>query len=411
MIVKIWGVEGEKGLASSLEYIKDKEKMEMNDVKNNIFEQTIQNQDEDLKRTFEYIGNEDKIKGTYLSGYLCDPKTAFEEFAIARNQTVMKTGKADSAGKYIAFHIVQSMPEGLDISDEEVHQCGIELVEKIGAHQAVIASHVHPVIDEDTGEISGKCKHNHILINAYIHPDKLDPRFPNRIRYYDNNTTYAKLQMWNDLIALEHGLPIIANPDLGKTYSWAEQTAIKYNMSWKEHVRIDIDETLYATNSWDAFVQKMTEKGYEIKQRKSITYITPLLDGERKHVRDYKLGRGYTKDALLSFWQERKTIKEEVAHELSHNETETNHTDSIAELFQLSAAHEKLYVAIPIGSEKSDVASLFQLSLDTELSRNILKTYFSKDVFYDICDASSSTVAQFNGQDIYNFILMKQEQE
>ena len=413
MIVKIWGVEGEKGLASSLDYIADKEKMGMDNADKNSIEQAILNtyQDDDLKRTFEYIANEDKIKGTYLSGYLCDPKTAFEEFAIARNQTVMKTGKADSDGKYIAFHIVQSMPENINISDEEVHQCGIELVEKIGAHQAVIASHVHPVVDENTGEISGKCKHNHILLNAYIHPDKLDSRFPNRIRYYDNNTTYAKLQIWNDQIALEHGLPIIANPDLGKTYSWAEQTAIKYNMSWKEHVRMDIDEILYLSNSWDEFVQKMTAKGYEIKQGKHITYVTPPLAGEQKRVRDYKLGRAYTKEALLSFWQERKTIKAEVAHELSHDETEFNDADPISELTELSKMHEKLYVTIPIGNTKSESATLFQLSIDTELSSDVLKTYFSKDHSYDICDAFSSPVAQFNGQDIYDFIRMRQEQE
>ena len=82
---------------------------------------------------------------------------------------------------------------------------------------------------------------------------------------------------------------------------------------------MDIDELLFSTNSWNEYVEKMTAKGYEIKQGKYITYITPEINGERKRVRDYKLGRAYTKDALLSFWQERAAIKADVEHEISQN--------------------------------------------------------------------------------------------
>lgn len=416
MIVKIWGVEGETGLTSSLEYINDKEKMGLDDEDKNIFEQAMNNAENnsDLKRAFQYVGNEDKIKGTYLSGYLCDPETAFEEFAIARNQTIMKSGKDDSDGKYIAFHLVQSMPEGIDISDEEVHQCGIELAKKIGAHQAVIASHVHPVIDEETGEIHGKCKHNHILINAYIHPDKLDPRFPNRIKYYDNKTSYAKLQIWNDQIAMEHGLPIISNPDIEKTYSWAELDAIKYNLSWKEHIRMDIDEVMYQSSSWDEFKNKMIEKGYEIKSGKHITYTTPEdANGERKKIRDYKLGRAYTKDALLSYWKELESIKNDVEKEIDSNDTEEKEIkSSFDSLSELNKKYDKLYVGIPLGIGKNNINDLYYLPFDTDLERDILKTYFTQNELYSVfTDSSPSPVSEFQGQDIYNFILQEQEKE
>lgn len=413
MIVKIIsGIETEKGLQNSLSYVDDPLKMSHDKEDNANMEENAE-----LKRMFRYIQNEDKINGKYLSGYLCNPDTAFDEFMIAQKETMMKSGKKDSSSKYIAFHLVQSMPEGLEISDEEVHQCGIELVKKIGAHQAVIASHVNPVINEDTGEITGKCKHNHIIINAFMHPDKLDSRFPERIKFYHNKETYAKLQMWNDQIALEHGLPIIANPDLNKTYSWAELDAIKYNLSWKEHVRMDIDDVLHETLSWEEFVKNMEARGYFLHQGKHITYVTPEVNGEKKKVRDYKLGRAYTKDALLHYWKEKAVIEKEVAHEIEENtqsdEKDLNiePIDKISKLFQLHKENENLYVGIPIGTETQERNHQYYLPLDTALDSKILSTYFLQDTYYNIYNELQTPIDMFYGHDIYNFILQKREKE
>ena len=94
------------------------------------------------------MSNTDKVKGKYVSGYMCNVNKAKESFLWT--QSVMKQLYPNKrTDGNIAYHIVQSFPQDIDISDEEVHQCGIELVKKLGKYQAYICSHVHPEIDED----------------------------------------------------------------------------------------------------------------------------------------------------------------------------------------------------------------------------------------------------------------------
>lgn len=451
MIVKIWPITYEKGLKRSLEYVNDKEKSMMKDADKILREQVLlEDENEDLKRTFRYVENEDKIKGKYISGYLCNPETVFKDFESAKFQTLLKAGKRNTNDSNIAYHLVQSFPEDLDITDEEVHQCGIELAKKIGVHQAIIASHVHPVADKETGEIHGKCKHNHIIINAYRHPEKLDPRFPNRIKYHSCKETYGRLQLWNDQIALEHGLPIIIDPDYMKSYSWSEKDAKSFCLSWKEHVRMDIDEAIEKTTSWEEYLQFMQANGYTIRDKKYVTYTTP--DGKNK-VRDYKLGRSYSKDTLLRYWDEKKEIDNEINREVEQNQdsslgvedghdfwfrdqpeiselSPTSRRETVGEkprqkkhgldekestyndLEQLvKKTQGPLFVAIPLGKAKENASDFYYLPLDNYLPTDTLKSYFSADISYSICDKSHSSIGVYGGQDIFNLILAQQEKE
>ena len=280
MIIKIWPIKadyandptkigGVNGLKNALDYITDDKKVivKQDDLHEISLMQDAINDDKELLtddntvRVINYMANKDKIESKYISGYLCDPENAISDFDIARTLTLAMAGehRPKETGA-IAFHIVQSFPKELDISNEEVHQCGIELCEKINAHQAVICSHVHPEIDEKDGKIHGECKHNHILINAYIHPDKIDPEKPNVLKYNDCKESYAQLRKWNDEIAIAHGLPIIRNPDDERTYSWVESDAVNKGLSWKERVRLDIDSARNISSNWTEFISAMENR-------------------------------------------------------------------------------------------------------------------------------------------------------
>lgn len=124
--------------------------------------------EENIGRVFDYMANEDKTNGIYVSGYRCDPKRAIDDFRSTWDAYKLDNGElleTDNNNETMAFHLVQSFPEDLKISDEEVHQCGLELLQKMKDYQGVVCSHVHPVVDEE-GEVHGRCKHNHILINS-----------------------------------------------------------------------------------------------------------------------------------------------------------------------------------------------------------------------------------------------------
>lgn len=394
---KVGGIEGMK---NALEYITDAEKvitkesdvgtMEVVDPINlELGPETAG--DGNANRVLNYMSNTDKIKGKYISGYLCDPDIAISEFNTCREITLKRLNRPVSKETgAVAFHMVQSFPEGLSITDEEVHQCGIELCEKINAHQAVVCSHVHPVIDEE-GEEHGKSKHNHILFNAYIHPTKLDPKRPDVAKYNDCKETYAQLRVWNDEIAINHGLPIIRNPDDDRVYSWKEKDEANKGRSWKQRVRLDIEDARRATTSWEEFVKELESTGYKIKDGTStVTYITP--DGNK--VRGKTLGRQYDKANLNRYWEFRNiTLKE------SDLEVENNATPPLLDTVLTYSG--KLNAAVPIGMKSLGPRNYLYLPLEfIKQSNDILSTYFNENELYDICDEKNRNVCSATGKEI-----------
>ena len=232
MIVKIWPIKadyggergkvgGLEGLENSVKYIMDKEKIIATEEEekaykgfdeSDVLEGSRINRDFDINRVVSYMANKDKTEIKYASTYLCPESNPAIDFRNSANLLAVKSGfKIDPDTGAMAFHLVQSFPEHLNISDEEVHQCGMDLVQRLGKYQALICSHVHPVLDEKN-EVHGKCKHNHILLNAYMHPDFYDYTAPDVGKYNDCVESYRQLQIYNDEIAIEHGLPIIRWP-------------------------------------------------------------------------------------------------------------------------------------------------------------------------------------------------------
>lgn len=416
MIVKIWPIKGDQGTNQCKLYIEDEQKV-IQIVQNEeglVTERKIINpeeefqmnadqyfieNEEDIHRVFEYMANEDKTKAKYVSGYMCDPRTMIDDFRANWIDIKADSSRDDITGKNetMSFHLVQSFPEDLNISDEEIHQCGIELLKKLENHQGIVCSHVHPVIDE-AGEVHGKCKHNHILINAFMQKEKIDPKHPDRMKYHDCKETYEQLQIWNDEIAIEHGLPIIVNPDLDKVYSWKENYETKAGRSWKERIRLDIDMARRNSNNWDEFISQMQDAGYQIREGKHVTYTAP--DGEHK-VRGHILGQQYTKDNLKLYWTLRDRI--EIEADRATRENEAPPLSQIAKQFEAP-----LVVDIPLGRENDRTRQFYPLSLiPGEKKREVLNTYFFERDLYDVKNADGEVVITATGSDIVNYLCQE----
>ena len=84
------------------------------------FEEFFISNADGINRAIQYISSEDKIGG-FISGYLCDPTICEDEFKDTKRKNLNRIGKSlnDDTGNYF-YHIIQSFPEGLEISDEEV---------------------------------------------------------------------------------------------------------------------------------------------------------------------------------------------------------------------------------------------------------------------------------------------------
>lgn len=425
MIVKILSKTSFRSTSTGLKYIMDEDKCltpvafskddlnedEIDSLKKQIelnFVENVEdrriNAKEKITKVINYMANENKIKKKYITGFLCTPETANEEFIQNIDRILDKRGQSlDDITGNISYHIVQSFPENLEISDEEVHQCGIELVKKLGIYQAVIASHVHPVVKNEY-EVKGKCKHNHIIFNAYRLEKFIDPEHPDVIKYHDCKETYNQLQIYNDEIARDHGLPIIVEPDMDKTYSWFENEQINKGTSWKERVRIDIENSKRISSNWDEFTSIMVTNGYKFKAGKHITYIAPDIAECPKHVvRDYKLGNEFTKKSIENYFEVKKSIQANVDVE------EIISPQPNVDIKKLLNQFGELNVMITINKSGKFASEnhletkkyTMMVPLTKPLLDKTLNSYFVSDQVYEVCDKEQKTVANIVGRDLY----------
>ena len=102
-----------------------------------------------LTERLEYGRNGRKTEdGKYISSYECDPRTADEEFLLAKRQYLHITGRKQEKD-VIAYQIRQSFKPG-EISPEKANEIGYELARRFtkGCHAFIVATHT------ETGRIS-----------------------------------------------------------------------------------------------------------------------------------------------------------------------------------------------------------------------------------------------------------------
>ena len=430
MIVKI--INGKTAsINATLDYVFDKEKTAKSfdeirseydssaEIKEDMsFEEYYLSCEDNINRALNYIANEDKIGG-YISGYLCEPRFAEREFRETKDINLERVGKQlkDDKGNYF-YHIMQSFPEEIDISDDEVHQCGVELVERLGLYQAVVTSHIHPAIDEE-GEVHGKCKHNHIVINSHIYHELVDTSNPYRMKYNSCKESYDQLQLINDQIAIEHGLPIIINQDNERAYSWYENENINKGTSWKERVRIDINNAMKTSTDFSSFIESMNAASYKIRLGNSKThgeYITYTCPDNTHKVRDYKLGQGYTKSQLEAYWDLRKNIADDLLYNRDPAE------NSIEDI--IGSTSEQLYIKFEkqISSRrkekrreqnlnlKNSYTNYFPLNSHNKTFSKAELTYFTAMQTYQIVNEAHHIIAEVNGDEILEYFNLQYEQ-
>ena len=298
--VKVIQIHSEVGINNCLDYVKDQEKTS---ISNN-----VDSSSEQIGNVLAYAANEEKtIIGALsndgdvdilVSGYLCNPKTADDEFAEARAKYYSHTSEIVSDNKKVrtAYHWIQSFDNKTYVDPKLAHQIGIELMEKLGCFQAVINTHMN------TDHV-----HNHIIMNAY----NIDGKF----KWKDNMTHLDMIRDMSDEIALKYGIPIIIGPTRNQGISWFEWKKKKEGNSWKEQVRVDIDATMKAAASWKEFKQMMESAGYGIRETAhSVTYTLPGMDGLK--VRDKTLGEDYLKERLMNYWQNKSIVEEQQYHKV-----------------------------------------------------------------------------------------------
>ncbi|MDN6162266.1 MAG: relaxase/mobilization nuclease domain-containing protein [Atopostipes sp.] len=208
------------------------------------------------------------------SGLNCDVDYAKSAFKATRELY-------DKTGGNQGHVVIQSFKPG-EVTPEQCNQLGLELAEKIAPnHQVAIYTH------EDTEHV-----HNHIVINSI----DLDTGK----KFYNNKQALKDIRQANDEVCKSHNLSI---PDVQAQirYTQAEQNimdkAEDVKASWKNQIRIAIEDTKEQATDFNEFNELLKPKGVEIARvtDKTITYRHIEED---KKVRGSKLGNDYDKEEL-----------------------------------------------------------------------------------------------------------------
>ena len=246
-----------------------------------------------LGKAIKYICNEQKTDHNVLiSSYGCGVQSAeFDfKFLLGKNQS-----SGPNSEPNLAYHLIQSFAPG-EVTGEEAHAISQELADRLlqGKYPYVLATH----IDRDH-------VHSHLIFCSVNNQDYK--------KYHRCTQSYNQIRKLSDEICAEHGKSVIKETTrTGKTY--AEWMHERKGDSWKAKIKKDIDECILISRSYEEFLQRMRDKGYEINGETfgegSAKYISFRPYGKDRFVRGraQSLGADYTKEKIRERIEERSSL-------------------------------------------------------------------------------------------------------
>ncbi|MBR4959320.1 MAG: relaxase/mobilization nuclease domain-containing protein [Clostridia bacterium] len=234
-----------------------------------------------LRERIDYSKNIEKTaEGEYISAYECDAKTAAAEFALAKREYGILSGR-EQKNNVIAYQIRQSFRPG-EVTPEEANRIGYELAMRFlkGKHAFIVCTHVDK-----------KHLHNHVIFNSTT----LDCKR----KFKDFLGSGRAVGRLSDIICLEHGLSIIENPKRYTHSTYDKWMGDKKKPSHRELLRGAIDDVLAKQpDGFDAFLQMLNEIGYTtVRRGKNISFRHPDC---KSSIRMNSLGEGYTEADIRS---------------------------------------------------------------------------------------------------------------
>ena len=234
-----------------------------------------------IQKSVDYICNPHKTDNRILvDSFACGIYTAGADFLADNSKSNSKSNSVP------AYHLIQSFAPG-EVTFEEAHQIGQEFAEQILENKRayVLATHV------DREHV-----HNHIIFCS--------TDFEDYKRFNDDRAAYFRIRNISDDLCKEHHLSVIEpGPEKGKKYN--EWQADKKNSSHKFILKKDIFECIRYATSYEDFLRRMTEKGYEIKGSEigenAPKYISFKPRDYGNYIRGCKknLGKGHTREEII----------------------------------------------------------------------------------------------------------------
>ena len=214
--------------------------------------------------------------GEFVTGYECDPRTAWEEFLLTKREYEQKTGRQQKK-EVLAYQIRQSFKPG-EITPEEANQLGYELAMRFtkGKHAFTVSTHT------DKAHI-----HNHIYFNSTT----LDGTRKFKNFWFSG----IALQRISDLICLENGLSVIEK----RAYrDRTKRTEYPKKETFRDSICAAIDTILdEKPKDFEELLKLLEQAGYECKRGKNVAVRGK---GQKRFIRFRSLGEGYTQEEIIA---------------------------------------------------------------------------------------------------------------
>lgn len=228
------------------------------------------------EKAVKYITNPDKTDENLLvSSFGCTPETAAFEFALTRD--IADKNISEQKGN-LAWHLIQSFKPG-EVDAITAHEIGKQFADAAlkQKYEYVLSTHT------DKNHV-----HNHLLFNA--------TSFVDYHKYRSGKNNIYHLCRLSNRICQENGLSTSV-PTEEKSRSYKENMEYLSGKSWKAMLKANIDKAIWSSVSFEEFLIKMKQSGYEIRQGKYLAFRAPT----QKHFTNAKtLGSYYTEDKIFS---------------------------------------------------------------------------------------------------------------
>jgi len=214
--------------------------------------------------------------GEFVTGYECDPRTAWEEFLLTKLEYDQKTGRQQKKD-VLAYQIRQSFKPG-EITPEEANRLGYELAMRFikGKHAFTVSTHT------DKAHI-----HNHIYFNSTT----LDGTRKFKNFWFSG----IALQRVSDLICLENGLSVIEK----KVYrDRTKRTEYPKKETFRDSICTSINKALAEKpKDFEELLKLLEQDGYECKRGKQVAVRGK---GQKRFIRFRSLGEGYSQEEIVA---------------------------------------------------------------------------------------------------------------
>ena len=214
--------------------------------------------------------------GEFVTGYECDPRTAWEEFFLTKREYEQKIGRQQK-GDVLAYQIRQSFKPG-EITPEEANRLGYELAMRFtkGKHAFTVATHT------DKAHI-----HNHIYFNSTT--------LEGTRKFKNFWFSGIALQRVSDLICLENGLSVIEK----RAYrDRTKHTEYPKSETFRNSICATIDMALdEKPKDFEELLKLLEQAGYECKREKQVAIRGK---GQKRFIRFRSLGEGYTQEEIMA---------------------------------------------------------------------------------------------------------------